>query len=515
MEHVGYFLHDIYFNKKSGILVFKQKRVQKYLFFQDGVLVFAKSTHPQELIGEILLKLGRISVETYKKIDQYIDPMESLGKILIRNKIISEKDLIDGLLFQMREITLNTFPHFDGKLSFQKREDFRQRTFSYKMDVLDLIEEGIRRMDWHPYFQEFMAKKFPVPKKMTLIDRLTREERILLEAIDGSATAGKIFQSSGMDKEFFWMSLYLFHCLDLIDLLDEKKVEEKKPRARKKAPGKKVRAQKAPPSKKEKKKAEAEKEPPPPVMDDELKEKIAEVGVFREKMSVMDYYQILKVSRTASADEIKKAYFDLARKFHPDRFGLNLPAGAKEEVDGVFAQVTKAFQTLSNERERERYGQELEAPPEQGKEDVEKKAEARFRQARSLYNRARHEDALVLLEEAIRLKSNKAAYHLLLAKAEMEVPSFRRKAEEDFKKAIDLEPWNPEAHVGLGQYYKREGLNVKADRQFKKALDVNPDHKIARRELGEEEEEKKKKGLMGLFSLEGLRKKKKKTAKPF
>ena len=62
-----------------------------------------------------------------------------------------------------------------------------------------------------------------------------------------------------------------------------------------------------------------------------------------------DYYQILEVSRTASAEEIKKAFRKLARKYHPDVNPGN--KGAEEK----FKQLNAAFEVLSDERKRKLY----------------------------------------------------------------------------------------------------------------------------------------------------------------
>ncbi len=64
-----------------------------------------------------------------------------------------------------------------------------------------------------------------------------------------------------------------------------------------------------------------------------------------------DFYKVLGVSKTSSADEIKKAYRKLAQKYHPD---ANPGDKAAEER---FKDISEANATLSNKEQREEYDQ--------------------------------------------------------------------------------------------------------------------------------------------------------------
>lgn len=63
-----------------------------------------------------------------------------------------------------------------------------------------------------------------------------------------------------------------------------------------------------------------------------------------------DYYEILGIARNASAEDIKKAYKDLAKKYHPD---LNKEKGAEEK----FKEVQHAYSVLGDEQKRRNYDQ--------------------------------------------------------------------------------------------------------------------------------------------------------------
>ncbi|SCM80278.1 chaperone Hsp40, co-chaperone with DnaK [uncultured Sporomusa sp.] len=69
-------------------------------------------------------------------------------------------------------------------------------------------------------------------------------------------------------------------------------------------------------------------------------------------MSKRDYYEVLGVAKTASEDELKKAYRKLARKYHPD-VNRDNPKEAEEK----FKEVNEAYEILSNAERRAQYDQ--------------------------------------------------------------------------------------------------------------------------------------------------------------
>ena len=64
-----------------------------------------------------------------------------------------------------------------------------------------------------------------------------------------------------------------------------------------------------------------------------------------------DFYEVLRFPRTASADEIKKAYRSLALKYHPDRIPNN------KEAEEKFKEAAEAYEILSDAKKRQQYDQ--------------------------------------------------------------------------------------------------------------------------------------------------------------
>ena len=482
MNHIASYLRDIFFNKKTGRLIYRRKEILKYFFFEKGAIIQVKTNQPEERLGEILFKLERIPKEAHAKIDEYIEPGKSIGEVLKTQGVISEDDLAEALGHQIRESILNIFASFDAEIEFQPHEEFAAGAAESRVSVPLLIEYGIRRMQANPLLQTFLSGRTPVLGRKTYAYLLTTEEKDILEKINGKETADIILRGLTVPADQFWKSLYLFYCLGVVDLQGE---------AQGPALDVKTRLSTA-------------------AVRTDIPQAVAEVLAFRETLPAMTLYQILDIPKTATEEDVKKAYFQMARRFHPDRFDRKVAAEFKTQIDEVFDGITNAYKVLSNTDSRRVY--DAKSGQVSTQEDVQetyRKADIKFRQGKTLHTQGRYDEAIAYLEEAVRIRRDKGDYFLLLAMCESKMPPYVRKAEQDFLTAIQLEPWNPEGYVGLGLLYKAEGLQTKAIKQLEKALEVEPEHNSAREALAEITGVTKKPSK-GLFGMDFFGSKKKK-----
>src|ERR1035437_9708133 len=73
-----------------------------------------------------------------------------------------------------------------------------------------------------------------------------------------------------------------------------------------------------------------------------------------------DYYKTLGVEKTASKDDLKKAFYKLAHKYHPDKNKGN------EEASTKFKEASEAYSVLSDDGKRAQYDRFGSAGPSMG-----------------------------------------------------------------------------------------------------------------------------------------------------
>lgn len=127
-------------------------------------------------------------------------------------------------------------------------------------------------------------------------------------------------------------------------------------------------------------------------------------------MSDWDFYQILGVTRSASTDQIRSAYRELVKQYHPDLF---LAPEAKAEATEKLRLINEAYAVLGNAERREKYDRRFVQIP---KEKPRARAAPSSETARSRPRKVRHQiNKLQLLKRVLRLSKKRIAYVLVAA----------------------------------------------------------------------------------------------------
>ena len=197
------------------------------------------------------------------------------------------------------------------------------------------------------------------------------------------------------------------------------------------------------------------------------------------------YYQLLAVTPESSAQEIKKSYYALARKFHPDHH-MN-----KGEVVGslktLMAVVTQAYNTLKDQQRRADYDAKLASSGtfnlERERTESRESVEEYLARANECLRAKNLAGSITWLRKCVERAPEEAKYRAMLARSLASVAVYRKEAIEHFQKAIELDPWNATAYFQFGNLYEEMQLPWRAQPLYAKALELNPDHVKAKERL--------------------------------
>lgn len=220
-----------------------------------------------------------------------------------------------------------------------------------------------------------------------------------------------------------------------------------------------------------------------------LKTKILERAA---QITSQDYFQMLGLERDATPDQVQKAFFGLAKVWHPDRLPPAL-IDVKDACSKVFTHLTEAHACLMDTSKRQDYMTLLKdggaTPEDQAKIQAILEAATEFQKAEFLLKRNMNDpQAYEIVKRCVSLDSDQADYLATLAWLDAQKTEWLSR-EKTLEKCLILDRCiqrnqNCErAYFYRGLLYKRADEPGKALKDFKKAAELNPRNLDAMREI--------------------------------
>ena len=530
-DTLGDAIRSLYVNRRSGILHLAQEKVSKRIYFRKGSMIFANSDVETDRLGEFLIRNNVIDREAFGKASEAMkETGNRFGKTVVNLGYCDAAEMEQRVVEQIQAIIYSLFDWDAGEYRFEQHENPVDEDIVLNLSTADIIIEGTRQLADIEKIRRTVGEESRVlqhtENPLLLYQKVTtlsQSEYFILSRIDGTSSISDILSVSPLGEDETYRCIYGLLSAGVLEFQGRAEASLRQPeRAAPKPverPSPATAARQPSPS------------PPPapprpvspaaeiPKPEPEIKAPAAEPpaepsGPSAEEIAVRDdilethaslseatLYDLLAITITANDVEVKKAYYAMAKKYHPDRHHSPHLRDVHGLLEELFVKITDAYQTLSSPLERNRYDVSMRSKSTGdgggGAEDEQRSrkagsaseaarkrsADEQFKEGKHHYDEMHFFDAIQALREAVRLYPQKS-YHKLLAQALAKNPKWVKEAEEQFRLALKLDQFDADCYLGLGEIYDTAGMTTRAQKMYEQALTYDPENPAIREKLG-------------------------------
>lgn len=442
-----YILADVFIGlqrrKMTGILELRNDPLLKKVYIRDGEVIFSESNQSDDGIGEILLREGKISSKQYV---HFKDVSKNTEKkhvtLLVELGYLKPAELVWAVRRQSEEIIMSLFGMENGSFEF-KECPVSDKVITLKLSPVNLIYKRINRIS-EPHKLRKIEDLLQLSDNslmcfssdpLNLFQSITLDDagREVVSYIDGKTSIKDILLLSHHSEIETRKILYALLSTRIIDSKDSKRE-----------------------------------------IPQEIINKIETTYTTFENAG---YYKILALRESAPFDEIKKAYHNAVKEFHPDRYSYLDSEHLRHKLNTIFYFITEAYAILSDPEKRKQYDSQLSYKTVQ-KTSNNELAVIRFEEAIREFRNKNFTQASEFFGQAVYLDSSIAKYHYYYGLSLGKLKRYKD-AGRALQKALKIDPINADCLAELGYVYLDLGFEARARNSFEKALRLSPSHKRA------------------------------------
>lgn len=478
----------------------------------DGFPAKIRISDPIEHLGRVLLEIGAIDDAAYNESLMALGRGEGLvGQILVARGKIDVATLERGIRSQLTRKLGHLFSRGPGtRYAYYDGADFLARYGGpelYPVDPTPAIVASVRGNPSMPHADAAIEKMATTPLRirpgadLAKLD-LTRGEKEVLSLLKLSPqTPHQLMQSGVADQRTAKLLVYALILLKLVEAAPVPDAitslampkPENPALGRQPSPVARIALQKqaSPAGVLIEQGGGDGRESPVPAGPTGDPQRRAEIVEKARAIESQNYFQVLGLAPESTIDEAKTAYFQLAKRWHPDRLPADL-SDLKDPVGKVFALMAEAFQILTDPDRRVKYQQQVRegGGTLESQQEVVRVMDAAnaFQKAEFFVNKGQLLEAEPHIARAYELEPGDTDHVALWCWIQANKPERRENGAYDdllakLNQALIDSPKNERVRFYRGMVLKFAGRMGDAIRDFREVAEANPRHVDAVREV--------------------------------